>query len=268
MLKNLLRRPLFGDLAPVHEQNPGPHLAGKAHLVGHHHHGDTVLRQIGNDLQNLAYHLRVQRGGRLVKEKHIRLHGQRPDNGNSLLLSAGELTGIGPRLIVKAHPLQKRHGLGLALRLGQSLDLDLGNGDVLQHRQVVEQVELLEYHPHLLSVPVHIKALGRDVLSFKENGARCGLLQQIQASDKCGFAAAGGADDDHHIPLGNGFVQPVEHCQLAELFLKALDFKQNIIVHFFSFSLQKCSAPCRDKCSASGRSVRKCNSRAAGYRSP
>ena len=23
MLKNLLRRPLFGDLAPVHEQNPG-----------------------------------------------------------------------------------------------------------------------------------------------------------------------------------------------------------------------------------------------------
>ena len=46
------------------------------------------------------------------------MHGQRPDNGDALLLSARELRGVGGGFVLQTDPLQKRHGFILCLGLG------------------------------------------------------------------------------------------------------------------------------------------------------
>ncbi|CAN4037398.1 Transposase and inactivated derivatives, partial [Dysosmobacter welbionis] len=93
---------LLQQLAVCHEEDPAAHLPGKAHLVGDHHHSHALLGQLLHDLQHLAHHLRVQGGGGLVKEHNLRLHHQCPDNGNPLLLAAGELDGIGAGTVLQA----------------------------------------------------------------------------------------------------------------------------------------------------------------------
>ena len=105
VVEELLGGVLLQDMAAVHEQDPAAHLPGKAHLVGDHHHGHALVGQLLHDLQHLAHHLGVQGGGGLVKEHHLGLHGQGPDDGDALLLAAGELVGIGIRLLFQPHPL-------------------------------------------------------------------------------------------------------------------------------------------------------------------
>ena len=66
-------------------------------------HGHFFLGQLADNLQHFNGKLRIQRRCRLVKKQNLRFHGKRPGNCHSLLLSAGKLTGIGIRLIFKAH---------------------------------------------------------------------------------------------------------------------------------------------------------------------
>ena len=105
MLEDLLGRALLGDLSAVHEEHARADLSGKAHLVRDDDHRDAVAGEVGDDLQHLADHLGVERGGRLIEEQHIGLHRQRPHDGDTLLLPAGELGGIGVRLVLKPHAL-------------------------------------------------------------------------------------------------------------------------------------------------------------------
>jgi hypothetical protein len=64
---------------------------GKAHFVGHHHHGHALLGQGLHDVQDLTDHFRIQRRRGLVEEHDFGIHGQGPGNGHPLLLSAGKL---------------------------------------------------------------------------------------------------------------------------------------------------------------------------------
>ena len=63
--------------------------------MGDHQHGHAVLRQRLHDAQHLAHHFRVQRGGGLVEQQHLRVHGQGAGDGHPLLLAAGDLPGLG-----------------------------------------------------------------------------------------------------------------------------------------------------------------------------
>ena len=115
--------------------------------------------------------------------------------------------------------------------MGDVLDLLHGDGHIVENRQVVEQVELLKDHADLLSVPVHVESLRRDVRSLEQDGPGRGLLQQVQASDEGGLAGAGGADDGGHVSLVKRFVQVLEHLQLAEALAEVLHLKHHITVH-------------------------------------
>ena len=94
-------------------------LANDGHFVGDDHHGDAqalvdVLEQ-GED--GLGGH-GVEGAGGLVAQKHFRVAGQGAGDGHALLLAAGELSGIGVRLVLKADDLEKLHDslVGLCLR--------------------------------------------------------------------------------------------------------------------------------------------------------
>ena len=79
--------------------------------MGNHHHGHAVGCQLFHDLQHLAYHLRIQGGCGLVKQHNVRIHGKGTRDGHPLLLSAGELSRIGLRLVRQPHPGQQFKGL-------------------------------------------------------------------------------------------------------------------------------------------------------------
>ena len=55
----------------------------------------------------LSDHLGIQSGSRFVKEHDFRVHGQSAYDGDSLLLAAGELSGIALSLVFQPNSLQE-----------------------------------------------------------------------------------------------------------------------------------------------------------------
>ena len=245
--EQFLRRLVLLDLAVVDEDDAVGHLAGKAHLVGDHQHGDAGVGQLLHQLQYLAHHLRVQGAGGLVEQNHVRVHGQSAGNGNALLLAAGQALGVDVGLVGQTHTGQQLVGaLGngfLVLQLEQAG----GQFQVLLHGQVGEEVEVLEHHAHLLAHSVDVGIV--HLHPFKLDGAGGGDLQPVQAAQKGGLAAAGGSDQAHHVAAVDVDVDALEHVQgggglLCALFLHAAvglgqttDF-QDLIGHFVPASSQ------------------------------
>ena len=71
--------------------------------------------QVLQHSQHLAAGVAVQRAGGLVGQNDRRIPGQRPGNGDALLLAAGKLTGLVFQLIAQPHLLQCLAGPAAAL---------------------------------------------------------------------------------------------------------------------------------------------------------
>ena len=110
--EQFLRRLVLLDLAVVDEDDAVGHLAGEAHLVGDHQHGDAGVGKLLHQFQNLAHHFGVEGAGGLVEQDHVRVHGKGTGNGNTLLLAAGKALGVGIGLVGQTHAGQKFVCLG------------------------------------------------------------------------------------------------------------------------------------------------------------
>ena len=164
-------------------------------------HRHAVLGKVAHQIEHLADHLGVERGGRLVEEHDLGRHGERAHDGDTLLLPAGEHRGILVCLVGKADALKQRHGLRVGLRLRFEAQLDGREGDVLLDRHMREEVEVLEHHAHLAAVEVQVDLLAVEGDTLEVNGAGGRLLEEVQAAQQRRFAAAGGADDGHDLAL-------------------------------------------------------------------
>ena len=192
---------LFDDRALGHEDDAVGDLAREAHLMRDDDHRHAVFRKVAHQIEHLADHLGVERGGRLVEEHDLGRHGERAHDGDTLLLAAGEHRGILVCLVGKADALKQRHGLLVGLRLGLEAQLDGREGDVLLDCHMREEVEVLEHHAHLAAVEVQVDLLAVEGDILEVNGAGGRLLQEVQAAQQRRFAAAGGADDGHDLAL-------------------------------------------------------------------
>ena len=217
--ENILGCTLFGDHAAIEEHDTVAHLTGKAHFVGDDHHGHALQCQALHNFQHLAHHFGVEGGGRLVKEHHFRLHAQSADDGHTLLLSAGELVGVGLGTVGKAHSLQKLHGLGFRLLTGHFVEHEGCAGQIVQHGHVGEQIELLEHHAHLLPMQIQVGVLIGQVSAVKNNIAGRGGLQHIQAAQEGGFTGTGRADYTQHITFVDGGGDALQDFYAFEAFL-------------------------------------------------
>ena len=87
---DILRGVELADRPPVHNQDPVGEGEGLLLVVGHVDHGraEALLQrfQLGPHGEARRH---VQRGHRLVKEHDLRAQGQRPRDGDPLLLAAG-----------------------------------------------------------------------------------------------------------------------------------------------------------------------------------
>ena len=245
--EQFLRRLVLLDLAVVDEDDAVGHLTGKAHFVGDHQHGDAGVGQLLHQFQNLAHHFGVKGAGGLVEQDHVRVHGKGTGNGNALLLAAGQALGVDVGLVGQTHTGQQLVGaLGDGFLI---LQLQQGGGQlqIFLHSQVREQVEVLEHHAHLLAHSVDVGFIHLGALKFDAAGG--GNLQPVQAAQKGGLAAAGGADQADHVAAVDVDINTLQHVQgggglFCALFLfaavglgQAADF-QNLIGHFEQASSQ------------------------------
>ena len=133
-LEDLLRRAFFIDAALVHVPDAVGDLARKVHLVGDDHHRAAGLGDHADDGLDFADHGGVQRGGGLVEQDDLRVHGQRARDGDTLLLTTGQLVRIGERLGGQTDLGQQVHGLVVGFLAGASQQGDLRVHDILDDR--------------------------------------------------------------------------------------------------------------------------------------
>ncbi len=86
-----MRIAIFSDAAFIDKDQARRHLLGETHFMSDDNHGHSFFRQVLHHLQHFMAQLRVERGGRLVKQHHFRFYRQRARNGDALLLAARQL---------------------------------------------------------------------------------------------------------------------------------------------------------------------------------
>ena len=82
----LLQRPTLGD-----KHAPVGHFAGKAHVVRNDDQVSPLIAQLGDEVENLGGHFRIERRSRFVEDQKARFDGDGAHDGHALLLTAGKL---------------------------------------------------------------------------------------------------------------------------------------------------------------------------------
>ena len=102
-------RALLDDAAAFHHGDAVGELLHHRHFVGDEQDGEI---EFGVDLlqqrQDLRGGLRIERRGRLVRQQHLRLGGQRTGDADALLLAAGQFRGIAVALVGEADHREQR----------------------------------------------------------------------------------------------------------------------------------------------------------------
>ena len=194
-----------------------------------HQHGESALRQLLHYGQHLAHHFRIERRGRLVEEQHLGVHAQRARNRNALLLTAGQLAGLGVDIRLHAHLFQILHGVPFAFGGAAPQHLHLTEHAVFQHRQIVEQIELLKHHAHARMILRHGHFAALNILAVEEYLPCVGRFQQIDAAQKRGLAGAGRTDDAGYLALGGAEIHIAQHLMAAERLSEMTD--RNYVFH-------------------------------------
>ena len=163
------------------------------------HHGDAGFGKHPDNGLHFADHARVESTGGLVKQDDVRIHGQRPGDGNTLLLSAGEIVGVVEGLGAETDRMEQGHGLFVGLLAGAPQQGDLRIHDVFDDGEVTEEVEALEHHAHLLPNLVEVAFSIVDDLPVDDDLAGCGRLKHVDASQKSGLSCSGRSDDGNDI---------------------------------------------------------------------
>ena len=158
--------------------------------MGDDEHRHALLGQLTDNAEHLAHHRRVEGRGRLVEEDDVGLHGQSAGDGHTLFLTAGEARRIDVGLLGQSHLAQQGQSFLTCFCLQHMTQLAGREDDVLQHGLMLEEVERLEHHAHLLPQPVDWIAFGEDVLPIDDDAAAGGLLQQVQTAQQGALACA------------------------------------------------------------------------------
>ena len=94
----------------------------------------------------------VERRRWLVEKHQFWFHGERSRDGDSLLLSARELTRIVLFFPFEANSSEKFTRLDPGLLTVEALHLHLTNGHILENREVLEKIETLKDHSNMRSL--------------------------------------------------------------------------------------------------------------------
>ena len=170
-------------------------------LVGDHQHGGAALVDLGEKLDDLVAHLRVDIARRLVRDNQSGVVDQRSRQRNTLLLAAGKLGGMVVCLVAESYQLEDVRN---ALFDGIVLFADTAHreGDVLIDRHLGDQTEILENDAHRAPEIRHLAAAHvLEVHVVDDDRAGGGLFLAHNQLEEGAFARAGSADDKDELTL-------------------------------------------------------------------
>ena len=207
----------------LQDGNPVADLLHNAHLMGDDDDRDAHLGiDVTDQFQDCMGSLGIQSGGRLVAQQHVGIGGQRTGDGNTLLLTAGQLGRVGIRLVRQADHFQQLQGALFSLGLLHTSQLQ-GQHDVLHTGALHQQVEALEDHRHTAADGAQLLLAHRtQVAAIQQDHAVRGALQHVDAAHQRGLARAGHTDDAINIAVVDGQVDVAQRIHLAVSGHKAL----------------------------------------------
>ena len=207
---------LFDDLALVHEDHGVGDLAGEAHLVGDDDHRHPLLRELDHDVEHFLDHLGVEGRGRLVEQHDLRAHAERTGDRDPLLLATRELRRVFVRLLGNAHPLEVVAGQVFGLLLAEAAAAHRRQSEVAQHRQMREEIELLEDHADLGADLGDVSGVVVELGAVDGDPAGIVLFEPVDAADQRRLARARRAADDHAFAERHLEVDILEGLERAE----------------------------------------------------
>ncbi len=140
------RSSLFEYQAIFHEDDAVGGFAGQPHFMGDHDNGHIRLREFFDDIEDLLNHFRVKRAGGFIEEYDLRVHIEGTRDGDTLLLSTGELIRVLVHLVQNTDTPQIFEAGFLGSRLVDPEYLDRGECDVLEYCFVWVEVVALKHH--------------------------------------------------------------------------------------------------------------------------
>ena len=115
----LRRRALGDDPGLVHDHQPVAQLLGLVHVVGGEDQRHTLLFEPEQSIPQHVPRLRVETGGRLVEQQHLRLVDQAAGDGEPALHAAGQRVDLGVAPVAELHEVEQLLGPLPDNRLGQ-----------------------------------------------------------------------------------------------------------------------------------------------------
>ena len=210
-------RALLDDDAAVHEDDAVRDVAGEAHLVRDHEHRHAALGQVLHDVEDAAHELGVERRGDLVEEHDVRVHGQRPRDGDALLLAAGELRREVVGAVRQAHlgealvgdRRRPRPSCGCSTRCWASITLPLAV-------RCGNRLKLWNTMP-TFSRTLLMSVLGSLTwMSSKKILPPVGSSSRLTQRSSVDLPEPDGPEDDDDLALRDVHVHVLEHLEVAE----------------------------------------------------
>ena len=180
-IHDFLRRTVFGDNTVAQQHNAVRSIMGETHFMGRHENRGALLFELGHHVQHLAHQHRVKCRGNFVKEQQFRIGHQRSGDGHALLLATGKLIGVGTGLGSHTDAVKQLQRAGFGTILIPMVHLERRQGDVLNHRHVRKQVELLEDHADARTNLILVGVRIGDIRVSQPNLAIVDTFQQIHA---------------------------------------------------------------------------------------
>ena len=187
VFEHLLGSTLLDHHPCVHEHDAVGDLLREADLMRDDHHGHSLAGQRAHHVEDLTDEFGIERRCRLIEQHHLRLHAECPSNRNPLLLTTGKMGGIVVGLVGEPDPLEHFASDADGLRLGATQHACLGNREILQHRQMREQIELLEHHADVRAELIDIGIWVGDVLAVDQDLTPVRLLESIETPKQGGL---------------------------------------------------------------------------------
>ena len=198
--------------------------------MGDNDHRAALLRQIEHNVQHLADHFGVKGCSHFIEQQNFRVHRQCADDGNALLLAAGQLPRVAPGLVQQVHAVQQGLGFFLYLVFGTLGHLERSQHNVVQHAQMREQLIALEYHADALAQTRQPLAAIGDSLIAQADAPALGGLQRVDAAQQRALAAAAGAYHHDDLAGTDGKADVIQH-GIFPIALDQMLYGQNRFCH-------------------------------------
>src|SRR6476660_4486192 len=107
-------------------------------------------------------------------------------------------------LLLEPDPGQEDLRALLRLAAPEPANPPRSKGEVVENRQLREEVELLEDHPDLLADARHVGALGGDLGALEDDATGVERLEEVDAAEERRLAASTRPDHDEHLAARYG----------------------------------------------------------------